>query len=326
MRFSSSIGMMLLCAAFILAIPLSRAGAAADAPTGGRAALVNGALITSEAFDSELKRVERLNLRGKRPGAVNKKQVLENLIVRELLYQEALRLGIRVPAGEVAAKLAQLTGALAGETALESTLDSMGLNSDALYAQLGRGMVIEKFLEGNFSKGPAASEDEVGFYYQDHQDQFREPLRLRLSHILVKIDPGGDAARKEQGRTRILALQKKLAGGEDFAALAREASDCYSAKKGGDLGYFLPGQLAKKMEDEARALKPGEVSGVVEDRYGWHLLKLTELRPAELLPLEQVRAKIRATLREEQQLKAVAPVVKRLRAAARVEILLNENE
>ena len=318
---------MLVCTVFSCAVPVCRAHAAAEPPAGGRAALVNGALITREGFDNELKRVERLNLRGKRPAtAANKKQVLENLIVRELLYQEALRVGIRVSPGEVAARVAELSGSLSGETALESALDRMGLSPGALEAQLERGMVIEKYLEGNFSQGTSVTNEQVSRYYQDHRDEFREPLRLRLSHILIKNDPAWDAARKEAAHHRILELGKRLSSGEDFAALAREASECYSAKSGGDLGYFLPGQLTMTIEDEARALKAGEVSGVVEDRYGLHLLEVTELRPAATPPLEQVSGKIRARLREERELKALAPVVKRLRAAAKVEILLNENE
>jgi len=324
MRWSLSVAVF-LCTAFTCALPVCRAAGAADPDSGRRAATVNGALISGEAFDQELKRVERMNLRSKvAAGPVSRKQVLENLIVRELLYQDALRQGIRVSADEVEAKLVELNGRLSGDAALERALDSMGLSPEALGVQLERGMVVEKYLEENFAKAAAVSGAEVGAYYQEHQDQYREPLRLRLSHILVKSDPAWDAAGKEQARLKILALQRRISGGEEFAALAREASDCYSAKSGGDLGYFLAGQLGKTVEEAARGLKVGEVSGVVEDRYGLHLLKLTELRPAAALPLERVRGKILAQLKKEKELAALAPVLRRLRAAAKIEILLNE--
>ena len=314
------------CAAFTLVVPVWQAGAAAPPPAGGRAALVNGTLITAEAFANELKRVERGNLRAKRPAVVNKRQVLENLIVRELLYQEAQRLGFQASADEVAAKLAQLNARFSAGNALESILDSMGLSPDQLETQLQHGLVIEKYLEGRLVKGTPPSDDEEAFYYQDHPDQFREPLLLRLSHILVRVEPDWDQARKELGRRKIAALARRLSAGEDFATLAAEASDCYSAKNGGDLGYFLPGELSRRMEDEARNLKTGEVSGVVEDRYGLHLLKVTELRPAALPPLEKVRGRIRDRLKEEQEQQALGPLVKRLRAAAKVELLVNESE
>ncbi|OGU12286.1 MAG: hypothetical protein A2075_11600 [Geobacteraceae bacterium GWC2_58_44] len=314
----------LFCAAWLCALPFAAPAAAADPPSARRAALVNGALITGEAFDGELQRVERLSVRGNGiAAAANKKQVLENLIVRELLYQEAVKTGVTVPAVEVAGKMARIAD---GKINLESTLHGMGLNSGTLEAHLERSLVIEKFLEGNFSKDAEVSDQEVESYYREHRDEFREPLRLRLSHILVKVDPARDSARKDEGRSRIEALRTRLSEGADFAALAREDSDCYSAKSGGDLGYFLSGELSRRMEDEARALKPGEVSGVVEDKYGLHLLKLTELRPVTQLPLESVRKKIRQDLVRQKELKALAPFVKKLRASAKVELLLNEDE
>lgn len=317
---------VLLCAVLLFA-PVSRPAAAADEPAGKRAALVNGALITGQAFENEVQRLKRRDLKDQNPAsAVNRKQVLENLIVRELLYQEALRLGFKAPAGAVAAKLDELGGRFSDPKAMKSTLDGMGLSSSALETQLERGLVVERYLEETFSRETKVSDAEVLNYYEDHPDQFKDPLRLRLSHILIKTDPAWDPSRKEQAHVRISLLAKRLSEGEDFAALAREASDCQSAPKGGDLGYFLPGQLAKKMEHEARLLKPGEVSEVVEDSYGLHLLKLTELRQTGVLPLEQVQGKIRARLKEEKTLKALAPVVKRIRAEAKVELLLNENE
>jgi parvulin-like peptidyl-prolyl isomerase len=326
MRLSRSIGIF-LCAAIIYAIPVFRAGAADGPPAGERAALVNGALITAEAFDNELKRVERLSLRDKNvPAVVSRKQVLENLIVRELMYQEALKQGIRVPAGEVSEQLDQLSRRLPSGAGLESALDRMGLSSVALEQQLERGLVIQKLLVRKFSEA-AVSDSEVAGFYREHQDDYRVPLRLRLSHILVKVEPFPSFEKMQELRSRMETLRVRLAKGEDFAMLARQASDCYSAKNGGDLGYFLSGQLSRKMEDQALALKPGEVSQVVEDRYGLHLLKLTELRPEAVLPLARVREQIREGLKAKRlRLDDLAPFVKKLRAAAKVEILLNEKE
>jgi peptidyl-prolyl cis-trans isomerase C len=314
------------CTVLLAAAPFVASALAGPAPD-GRAALVNGALITQGAYQAELKRVERLSLRGKRPaGGVSQKQALENLIVREILYQEAVNRGVAVSREEVAAEVARLQRQLPARGALESTLGDMGVLPGDLEIQLARGIAIQKFLDLEFAKYAVVPEAEVTRYYQDHPDEFQEPLRMRISHILVQIDPSWEAGRKAEGRAKIEAVRKRLRAGGDFDVLAQEHSECSSAKKGGDLGYFLPGQLARKMEDAARQLNVGEVSDVVEDRYGLHLLKLTELRPAALLPLDTVRGKILSQLRQEKELKALAPVVKKSRAAAQVEILLNENE
>jgi len=296
----------------------------------GKAALVNGSAISSEDFYDELKRVERLRAREKRADqaerALTRKQVLEKLIVRELLYQEAGKRGIRVPEAAVAGELAELRKQLPGENALPDTLERMGLSEQGLRAKLERSMAVAKLIDAVSAQKGAVSEAELARYYREHPDQFQQPLRLRLSHILIKTDPSMDEEQKEELRPRLESVRRRIAAGQDFAALAREASDCYSRQKGGDLGYFLPGQLGRKMEEAARALKVGEVSGIVEDRYGLHLLKVTELQPAALLPLEQAKPGIRAKLKEEKALKALAPLVKELRAAAKVEIHLSDGE
>jgi peptidyl-prolyl cis-trans isomerase C len=298
---------------------------AGSAPEG--AALVNGSLITRDTFQNELKRVERLTLRGKGPaGGTVKKKVLDDLIVRELLYQEAVRLGVQVGADEVTAEIAQLRKKLPADGALERNLDRLGFTAADLESQLERGMTVRRFLERAFAGKVSVSEAEAARYYDEHQDEFQDPLRLRISHILVQIDPSWDAQRRGEGRARIEAARKRIHAGDEFARVARESSECSSAGKGGDLGYFKPGELSKKIEDEARALQLGEVSGVVEDRFGLHLLQLTELRPASVLPLEQVRGRIQAKLGEEKQVKLLIPLVKRLRAAAKVEIILNGDE
>ena len=326
MRLSLSI-LFTICAVLLCARPILASEAAGAVPPPGRAALVNGSPITAQCFENEVRRQERLSLRGKKPARVGRKQVLEILIVRELLYQEALKQGVRVPADEVGLQLAQLSERLPGDAGLQGALDQMGLDPGALEEQLKRGLTIQKYLIGNLSRGARVSEAEIASFYREHREEYRQPLRLRLSHILVKADPSWGAEKLLDARGKLDDLKIRLSGGEDFAALAREASDCYSALNGGDLGYFQAGQLSKKLEDAALALKPGQVSGLVEDRYGLHLLKLTELRPEALLPLEKVRNQIRDTLLEKAlPPKDLAPLVRKLRAAAKVEILLNENE
>jgi parvulin-like peptidyl-prolyl isomerase len=322
MRLFAITTLLFLGLAATLAAP--RAGASEPA-TAGLAARVNGESISVRDFENELRRLERLGLRGKRPAAVNRKQVLENLIVRELLYQQAKRSGIRVAPEEVAAKFTELNATLSGRAELEQSLDSAGLNRDDLGRQLERGLVLERFLEREI-RVDAITEAEVSRHYREHPDQFQTPFELQLSHILINFDRSWSAERHGEAHARIGQLSARLARGEDFATLAREASQCSSAAGGGDLGWYRTGQLSRRLEDQARLLKVGEVSGVVEDRFGLHLLKLTGLRPAALLPLEQVDAKIRTQLKEEKRLKALAPVVKRLRAEAKVELLLNPDE
>ena len=91
-------------------------------------------------------------------------------------------------------------------------------------------------------------------------------MKIRASHILVKTE---EEAKK---------LLEEIKNGADFAKLASEHSMCPSGRDGGDLRFFGRGMMVKPFEDDAFALKKGEVSEPVETQFGWHLIKLTDIQ------------------------------------------------
>jgi parvulin-like peptidyl-prolyl isomerase len=102
--------------------------------------------------------------------------------------------------------------------------------------------------------------------------------QIQASHILLMY-AGSERSRatrsKEEAQTQIASIEKELGEGADFAALAREHSDCGSAQAGGDLGAFGRGQMVKGFEDAAFALNVGETSAVVETPFGYHIIRRT---------------------------------------------------
>jgi parvulin-like peptidyl-prolyl isomerase len=149
-----------------------------------------------------------------------------------------------------------------------------------------------------------------------------QPAQVRLSHIMVKSATQENSSGKSPARTKIEDIYRRISLGEDFALLARESDDSKSSKIGGDLGYFSPGQLGKQMEAAAFSLEVGQVSTIVEDRFGYHVLKVTERRAKGVLPFVDVRNGIRIQLQRERLLAVITPFLKRLRMAATVEIHL----
>ncbi len=91
-------------------------------------------------------------------------------------------------------------------------------------------------------------------------------MEMRASHILVKE------------RALAQAILKKLKGGANFASLAREYSTCPSKSKGGDLGWFGPGQMVKPFEEATMKISVGALSGVVPTQFGFHIIKKTGQR------------------------------------------------
>lgn len=102
--------------------------------------------------------------------------------------------------------------------------------------------------------------------------------QIRASHILLMYDGSARSSAtrsKDEAEAEIQALAERIEGGEDFAEVASEMSDCPSGKRGGDLGTFGRGQMVKEFEDAAFGLDVGQTSGVVETDFGYHLIRRT---------------------------------------------------
>ncbi|HTH15269.1 MAG TPA: peptidylprolyl isomerase [Magnetospirillum sp.] len=103
--------------------------------------------------------------------------------------------------------------------------------------------------------------------------------QIRASHILLMYQGSmrSTATRtKTEALDGINALKTELAGGADFAELARQHSDCPSGEEGGDLGYFGKGAMVREFDEAAFALQPGQVSEVIETPFGYHLIQRTD--------------------------------------------------
>jgi peptidyl-prolyl cis-trans isomerase D len=142
-------------------------------------------------------------------------------------------------------------------------------------------------------------EEELRKYYTENAARFTVPEERRASHILVKADASMSADDRSKARQRadeILARVK--ANPASFADEARRNSqDPGSAQNGGDLDFFSRGAMVKPFEDAAFALKPGEISGVVESDFGFHVIRLTERRGGEKKSFEAARAEIETEVR-----------------------------
>ncbi|MFP7753566.1 SurA N-terminal domain-containing protein [Thermodesulfobacteriota bacterium B35] len=144
------------------------------------------------------------------------------------------------------------------------------------------------------------TDDEVRARYEADRARYEEPEKRHARHILFQVTAtDSDAARAEKKKKaeEVLALARK---GGDFAGLARKYSEGPSRKKGGDLGFFTRRSMVKPFADAVFSMQPGTVSGIVETPFGYHIIKLEEVRPARVRPLEEVRSEITAELQREK--------------------------
>ncbi len=166
------------------------------------------------------------------------------------------------------------------------------------------------------------SDADAEAYYKEHGADFEQPRRLRVAHVLVSVPPVGGSEAENQSRARVEAVIKRAKAGEDFAKLAKEISDDKAnAAQGGDLGFVGPGELVPPFEQAAFALKKGEISpSPVRTPYGYHAIKVLDVKDGGRTPLKDVAARIKETLlneRSDRAARARADEVKpKLQAAA----------
>lgn len=137
--------------------------------------------------------------------------------------------------------------------------------------------------------------------YEQRKADYGLPEERRASHILLSVPQDATDAEVEKVRARALELKQRIDAGEPFEKLAREFSeDPGSAKKGGDLGYFARGIMDKPFEDKVFSMAKGQVSDPVRSRFGFHIIRLEDIRKGAVKPFEEVRDSLRQAYIENQ--------------------------
>jgi peptidyl-prolyl cis-trans isomerase D len=145
-------------------------------------------------------------------------------------------------------------------------------------------------------------DDEIKKYYEDHKHEFGTQEQRDAAHILIAVASQASAAEKQAARKKAeRILQEVKKSPQKFAELAKKYSqDPGSARQGGDLGFFSRGMMVKPFDDAAFSLKPGEISGLVQSEFGFHIIKLLAIKPARIKPLSQVRGDIVQQLKQQK--------------------------
>lgn len=291
-------------------------------------ARVNGVAITRGEMERAAKVMAAQNRTGQHePSAAVTKQMddfaLNQLISAELLYQAGSKLDLKDLNKQVEEKIAQGKARFPDNAAYENALKSAGLTPKDLEVLVRKDIVINNLVEKELAAKIAVTDDEAKKFYDDNSDKFKQGETIRASHILCGVDPKATAEEKKKAKEKAEALLKEIKAGKDFAELAKKNSTCPSSAQGGDLGFFGKGQMVPAFEAAAFALKPGEVSGVVETQFGYHIIKVTEKKDAATTPFSEVKDKIKDYLKNTKMQKAVGEYIEQLRGKAKIEKLLN---
>jgi len=143
------------------------------------------------------------------------------------------------------------------------------------------------------------SEDQIKEYYEDNLDTFKEKKQVKARHILFRLAENASKEDEDKVKQKALSVLQKARAGADFAGLAKKNTEDPSGKEnGGDLGYFSAGQMVKPFEEAAFKLKNGEISDLVRTDFGYHIIKVEDVKEAKTKTLEEVRGQILATLQK----------------------------
>jgi len=294
----------------------------------GPAVTVNGEHISRQKLQAQVDHM--INQRGLNSGGITQPavfrqiqdDVVDQLIVQELLWQEARRGNFVVADEYVNERLQKMKSGFDTEQAFQFKIKAGGFTEATYREDIRQQESVQRMIAQGIAPGISISDGDVENFYQANIDQMKRPLAVRARHILIKPGSAGAAAQQaaKAEADRILA---EIRAGEDFVQLATERSQAPSAPRGGDLGYFGPGQMVEPFEKAVFALQRGEISEVVQTQFGYHIIRLEDRRGGDTAPVGEVADKIRDYLGQQKLQSEVETLVMTLRNEGEVEIFLN---
>ncbi len=289
----------------------------------GPVATVNGVDITAEAFMRELS--SRMNMLQQRypPEQLAqmlpriREQILDQMIARQLLLQEANRIGLTVSEEEIASYRAELEAALPPGINLGVVLAQRGISEEQFKREFSDDIRVRKLVEQATASETDVPDAEVQLFYEENREQFKQPELATARHLLVAVK---DDREKEAMREKAAALRERLIAGEDFAELVRAETDDPGSKETGGIYTFPRGQMVPEFEEASFTQDIGAIGDLVETRFGFHIIKVEKREGARDIPLDEVRSNVVSYLRGQKAPNAVQAYLNGLREKAQIAI------
>jgi peptidyl-prolyl cis-trans isomerase C len=249
------------------------------------------------------------------------RQILDELIMDKLVAKAAS--GETVSDEDVAAEVAKLKKQFPTEEAFEAQLKEAGQSPDKLKAALTTMLQQQRWMQSQIKDGDKIADADAKKFYDTNTEEFKNPETVKASHILFLVNKDDSAEVVKQKEAAAKKAEARAKKGEDFSKLAKELSEEPGAKEsGGDLGFFAKDRMVPEFAEAAFSQKPGTISDPVKTQFGWHVIKVTEKKPAGTVPFEEVKDQIIAYLKSAKQREAVQAVLKKLKDSAQIDSTL----
>ena len=298
-------------------------------------ARVNGVDIESKYVEFRLNQILR---KVPRPLTVKEKtsiakDLIEKEVVRELVNQQGKKENLKIDGELIEKELESLRASYSTEEEFNKALKARNITLEDIKKSMQIDINARQLLNAQIKGKINISDEEVRKYYDNNKPKFVRPEAYHTRHILAAFFPP-EALRSqtiqelqknkeyfariaEEKIDKVIAELKK---GTDFEKVAKNQSDDESSREnGGDLDFIYKGVFDSSFDEAAGKLKPGEISGKVKTRFGFHVLQLVKTKPSETAPFDEMKPGIQKHLFLEEAKKQVSSYVEELKKEAKIE-------
>lgn len=319
-----------------------QAGETAGTTTAGDAAFkdprvvlsVNGEEITAGDVEAESARIFRSFGGQVSPFQAEEKkdeihqQAQDNLVNKILLENAAADRGLAIDDEEMQETLEGYKSRFPDDETFQKSIADMGMSEDEFIEGWRSTLLIQKMLGAVVAEMAGVTEEKKTAHYAENREKYVQEEQVKASHILLLFGEGETEEEKQKKLVKAGELRQEALQGADFATLATENSGCPSAKNGGDLGWFGRNRMVEPFEEAAFAMQVGDVSGVVETQFGYHVIKLTDRKESRPLSYDEAALYVEQELIDEKmdrdgRKKAIDELLLGLREKAEI-VVINE--
>ena len=249
--------------------------------------------LTQAGFEAQMRQDITLQ---QLASAISDTGMVSSSVVDALLRiqsEERLVSELRIPAAQFADKVKPTDGDLQKYYDQHKAAFKVPEELRAEYIQLSLDTLLPQI---------SVKPEDVKSWYDSHKDRFQQPEERRASHILITVDAKASPADKAKAKAKAEAVLKEVQQNPGkFADIAKRYSqDPGSAAKGGDLGFFAKGAMVKPFDDAVFKLKDGQLSGLVQSDFGYHIIKLTGIKAGKVASLDEVKGQIENELKKQE--------------------------
>lgn len=316
---------------------------------------VNDSVITENMFKETLDQSYNLSGQGDGPDLkdpkskfihlVHKNRVINDLIVRQLIKQEAEKRQIKIEETQVDEVINNIAKSMGGEERFKASLALNKIDEETFRKNIRLDLLKKELVNNVVGESDISDEEIKEFYEKNKEDKFKHDQEVRASHILISASEE-EIANKiksessdkglsekeiqekvekelEKAKQKAKDIYREIKENPDkFSEYAKQYSeDPASASKGGDLGFFAKEEMVPEFAEAAFSTKPGKLSDIVKTQFGYHIIKVVDRKEEGITPLDEIKPHIKRYLAGKEKMEAFAKLMDEARQTAKITYL-----